>query len=306
MKGFIANIPRKYIIFFGKLIGILLYFFDRPHRLIVMRNLQFCYPESSRRYIKELGKNSFKNAGITFVEIFQSTFISRQDLSGMFRIRGEENLVNALKGEKGVIIISGHLANWEVGLQFLGCYFGKPMTGVARRIRYNWLDQWLQHLRTRFGNKIIYKKGALQSMMQTLRGGGIVGLLIDQSRRKQGVEVTFFGREATATPAAALLAIRCKSPVLPAFCVREDSDQLTIHIKPPLQLKRTECLRSDLRSNTQIMINAVEEMVREYPDQWMWHLRPWKKAYPELYSEWEARRQRRKRKKKRSAASQSA
>ena len=124
-------------------------------------------------------------------------------------------------------------------------------------------------------------------------------LLIDQSRRKQGIEVTFFGREATATPAAALLAMRCKVTVLPGFCVRDPDGRLTAHIRPPLEMIRTGDFRRDLQTNTQIMINAVEEMVREYPDQWFWTLKPWKVAYPHLYWEWEERRRKRKARKKR-------
>jgi hypothetical protein len=52
------------------------------------------------------------------------------------------------------------------------------------------------------------------------------------------------------------------------------------------------------------MMNAVEEMVREYSDQWFWTLKPWKVAYPHLYMEWEERRRKRKKRKKRRATSQ--
>jgi KDO2-lipid IV(A) lauroyltransferase len=164
----------------------------------------------------------------------------------------------------------------------------------------------LDHLRSRFGNTVIDKKGGLPQIMQALRRGEIVALLIDQSRRKQGIEVTFFGREATATPAAALLAMRCKSIVLPGFCVRNSDGQFTVHLKTPLEMKRTGDLHRDLKTNTQIMMNAVEEMVREYPDQWFWTLKPWKVAYPHLYREWEERRRERKRRKKRRAATRKA
>jgi KDO2-lipid IV(A) lauroyltransferase len=161
-----------------------------------------------------------------------------------------------------------------------------------------WANRLLDHLRSRFGNIIIDKKGGLQNIMQALRRGETVALLIDQSRRKQGIEVTFFDREATTTPAAALLAMRCKSTVLPMFCVRDPDGQLTIHVKPPLETIRTGDLRRDLQTNTQMMMNAVEEMVREYPDQWFWTLKPWKVAYPHLYWEWEERRRKRKTRKK--------
>ena len=108
----------------------------------------------------------------------------------------------------------------------------------------------------------------------------------------------FFGREATATPAAALLAIRCKSPVVPGFCIRGNDGQLTIRMKAPLEIIRTKDLRSDLQANTQRMTSAIEEMVREYPENWYWILRPWKAAYPDLYKEWEGRKQRRKARRK--------
>jgi KDO2-lipid IV(A) lauroyltransferase len=264
----------------------------------VKRNLQFCYPEWSKSHIDDISKKIFQNAGITLLEVLQFPLISRDDLLNMFRIKGEEHLAAALELGKGVIIISGHLGNWEVGPQFLSCYFGKSLTGIARKTRFAWLDACLYRLRTRFGNRIIYKKGALRSMIKTLRRGEMLGVMIDQSRRKNGVEVLFFGKKATATSSVALLALRCKSPVLPMFCVREADGELTIYVKPPLELGRTKNLPQDLQANTQIMVDAVEEMVRQYPEQWAWYQRPWKKDYPDLYPEWEARRKRRKQRKR--------
>ena len=131
-----------------------------------------------------------------------------------------------------------------------------------------------------------------------LRRGGILGLLVDQSRRSEGVEVTFFGHKVTATPAAAFLAIRCKCPVLPIFCVRKTNGQLIMEVNSPLEMKRTGDLRSDLQANTQVITDAVEKAVRKYPDQWFWVHKRWKKFYPELYPEYQARRKRRRAKKK--------
>jgi KDO2-lipid IV(A) lauroyltransferase len=294
----IANIPRRQIICLGRLIGSLLYVLSNSHRRLVERNLQFSHPEWSHERISGLTKLIFRNAGINLLEFCQLPFRTRQDLMGMFQIEGEEYLVDALRLNKGVVIVSAHMGNWEVGMQFFSCYFGRPFTGVARNMRSPRLDRWLHELRTRFGMKIIYKKGALPEMTQTLRRGELLGVLVDQNRKKQGVPVMFFGREATATPAAALLAIRCKSPVVPGFCIRDRDGQLTIRMKEPLEIIRTTDLRSDLQSNTQIMTNAIEEMIRESPENWFWILRPWKTAYPDLYREWEGRRQRRKARKK--------
>jgi KDO2-lipid IV(A) lauroyltransferase len=292
---------RKITINFGKLFGILVYVLAVQQRRLVIRNLRFCYPEWHDDQIKKLSMRVFENFGITFIEVCQTAFMSWEKLSGRYRVQGEEILINALKANKGILIITAHMGNWEVAQHYMH-KFEKPFSVVATRMKQAWANRLLDHLRSRFGNTVIDKKGGLPNIMQALRRGETIAMLIDQSRRKQGIDVTFFGREATATPAAALLAMRCKSTVLPMFCVRDSDGRLTIQVKPPLETIRTGDLRSDLQTNTQIMMNAVEEMVREYPDQWFWTLKPWKVAYPQLYEEWEERRRKRKTRKKRHRA----
>jgi KDO2-lipid IV(A) lauroyltransferase len=130
-------------------------------------------------------------------------------------------------------------------------------------------------------------------MRQTLRGGGTVGLLVDQSRRREGVDVNFFGHRVPATPAAAFLSIRCKCPILPIFCIREASGQLTIHVGQPIKTKWSGDLRSDVQANTQLITDAVEGMILKYPEQWFWVHKRWKKYYPHFYPEYQLRRKRR-------------
>lgn len=302
MKSGTTKIPRQLIINSGKLLGLLFYSLAIPHRRLVRRNLQFCYPEWSAKEIRELSRRIFMNFGITLVEMLQCTFMSHEEVLKALHVEGEENFNKAFKSNRGIVIVSAHMGNWEVGLHITN-YYGKPMLGVAAKTRYGWADILLSRSRNRLGNTIIDKKGALPKITEGLRRGEVIGMLIDQSRRKHGVEVTFFGRKATASPAAALLALRCNSLVLPAFCVRRSDGQLTIQVKTPFELTRTGDLRSDIQSNTQRMIDVVEEMVRTYPDQWFWLLKPWKVHYPNLYSEWDARRRKRKAKKKRKALS---
>ena len=237
------------------------------------------------------------NFGITLAEMFQSTFMTHEEVLNALLVEGEENFNKAFKSNRGIVIVSAHMGNWEVGLHITN-YYGKPMLGVAAKTRYGWADILLRRSRNRLGNTIIDKKGALPKITEGLRRGEVIGMLIDQSRRKHGIEVTFFGRKATASPAPALLAMRCNSLVIPAFCVRRSDGRLTIQVKTPLDLTRTGDLRRDIQSNTQRMIDVVEQMVRTYPDQWFWLLKPWKVHYPDLYSDWDTRRRKRKAAKK--------
>jgi len=298
-KNIIAKISHRHIVGLGKILGRVAYFLDVPHRRIVRRNLRFTHPGWTRGKVENISRRVFQNLGISFLESFQMASLSREQVLGRVRVVGLENLQNALKSKTGLILVSAHLGSWETGMLFVCCHIQKPILGVVKKVRFAPLNRWVYRLRTRFGLKIIYKKGALPEMRRMLRRGGVIGLLVDQSRRSEGVDVQFFGHRVTTTPAAAFLAIRCKSPVLPMFCVRDDSGRLTVVVQSPLEMKRTGDLRSDVQSNTQIITDVVENAVRKYPDQWFWVHKRWKKFYPHLYPEYQLRRQRRKERKQR-------
>jgi KDO2-lipid IV(A) lauroyltransferase len=298
LTKYIVRIPQRHILIMGRLFGIFIYYFDVPQRRIVRRNLQFAFPELSRNKIQGLSKRFFQHFGIAILEILQMSCSTCAEMLKNVQVEGAEIVMEALAKQKGVIVVSAHLGNWEVALQYCPCYLQRSLTGVAKRMRNTVLDRLVHKLRTRFGNKIIYKKGALPEMTQTLRQGQILGLLMDISRRFDGVEVQFFGRRATATPAAAMLALRCKSPVIPIFCHRNPRGELVIKAGPPLEIKRTGNLRSDLQTNTQLITDSVERAVRKNPEQWNWILKRWKEFYPGLYPQSEKRTRRIKKKEK--------
>ena len=232
--------------------------------------------------------------------------LSREQLSTQIRIEADEILTDAAAQKKGIIIITAHLGNYEMAAQAIPCHLGLQMAGVAKKLRNVWLNHFIHNLRTGFGNKIIYKKGALPEMMKTLRRGEMVAILMDISRRFDGVEVNFLGRRATATPSAALLGLRCKSPIIPAFCHRNSMGELIVPVEPPVEIRRTKDLRSDLQFNTQLITDRVERAVRNHPDQWNWMLKRWKEFYPELYPESKERIERIKKKEEKRKKSTSA
>ena len=298
IKKFIAAIPKKYIVKVGNILGGLAYLFDARHRRIVRRNLKFTHPQWPEEHIRKLTLRIFQNMGITVLEICQMTCFSKEDILQKVSIRGKENLLNTIKSPKGVIMISAHIGNWEMCHLFLSSYLQKSQVVVAQNQPYI-IERIIHKLRTSTGNTIISKKGAMIKLVRTLRKGKMIGLLIDQgTSRGEGVDVTFFGRNTYATHAASLLAARYNCPVLPVYCIRESDAELTVVVEPPLKLHKTDDVRSDLRTNTQIMTDSVEKMVSLYPEQWLWFHKRWKRHYPELYPEDLARRQRQREKRK--------
>ncbi len=168
-------------------------------------------------------------------------------------------------------------------MQVFPCVLGETLTGVAKRFKSGIVEKYINATRTRFGNEILYKKDSLAEMTRILREGGVLAVMVDMARSKDGVDIRFFGKKATATPAVAMLALRCRTPVVPMFSVREPDGAISLYTDPALEMRRTRDLREDLVENTQRLTDAVERMVRRYPEQWFWLMKRWKDHYPHLY-----------------------
>jgi len=302
--SFLTYLPHKYILLSGRLLGRVMYFADVPHRRIVRRNLKFVYPEWTPKYIQEVSLKIFQNIGITFIEICQIACIPKENILSGTKVIGKKILLNAIKENQGAILISAHLGNWEIVAPFLSANMGKRASMVGRRLRVKLINRLINGLRTRFGAKVIDKEAGMPKMMRAIREGKLLGIMLDQgTQSSMGVKVNFFDRAVTATHAPALLALRCKCPVIPIFGVRESDGNLKIIVEPPLKIKRSKDLKSDLKVNTQLMVNAIEKAIRAYPEQWFWVHKRWKKYYPHLYPEYMARKKRRRARKGRKANS---
>ncbi len=90
LKTFIAQIPKIHLLFFGKMLGNLLYYLAVPQRRIVRRNLQFSHVESSPQQLQSLSKRIFRHFGITILELLQMTCFSQKELLRYVDLEGKE------------------------------------------------------------------------------------------------------------------------------------------------------------------------------------------------------------------------
>jgi Kdo2-lipid IVA lauroyltransferase/acyltransferase len=297
-QGF-AKFPDSIINTIGRFLGTVAYYVDIRHRRISQRNLVFAYPDWSKEHVRKVSRRVFQHIGITFLEILQMTFMGREKILQKVTVKNGHYFNAAINDENGVIIISAHIGNWEMANVFISAYFKISIGIVARALDSQRMDCWINRIRSKSGNEIWPKKGALSKMARSLRNGGVVGMLIDQDTRDdESVQIEFFNHKANATPAAALLARRYDAVVLPLFCRRGADGRLVLEVQAPLTLVKTKDRQSDIETNTQIMTDAVEKAVNAYPEHWFWVHKRWKRHHPELYPEDLARHERRKKKKR--------
>jgi KDO2-lipid IV(A) lauroyltransferase len=276
----IARLPTLSL---GRLLGVALGLAGLPLHRIVRRNLAFAYPDLPAAERRRRSWRVFQNYGMNLVDFFQMRFMRPEEVARRMRLVGGEHVLAALRQRRGLIVVSGHLGSWEFGMQAFPCVLGETLTGVAKRFKSGIVEKYINTTRTRFGNEILYKKDSLAEMTRILREGGVLAAMVDMARSKDGVDIRFFGKKATATPAVAMLALRCRTPVVPMFCVREPDGALRVYAEPALEMRRTRDLRADLVENTQRLTDTVERMVRRHPEQWFWLMKRWKDHYPHLY-----------------------
>ena len=187
-----------------------------------------------------------------------------------------ENYQAAIAKGKGVLSIVAHFGNWEL-MTIAVPMFSKPMYIVYRPLDNPVIDNMVEYVRTMNGNELIPKGGSGKRIMELLKENQIIGILSDQNvATYEGVFVDFFGRPACTGVGLAVMAMRSGAPVIPAFMARQKSGKYKLILKPAVEAIRTDDYEADLVVNTQRFTKIVEEIVREYPDQWFWFHQRWK------------------------------
>jgi len=254
----------------------LFYHLSEKQRLIALSNLKRAYPEKDMEEITKIAKGVYRHLAIVAAEFFELPSITKDNLHEWVEFDGLENFEKALEQKKGILSIVAHFGNWELMTVALPLA-ARPMSIVYRPLDNPTLDNLTAWMRTKDGNTLIPKGGSGKTITRLLAENRAIGILSDQNVDKyEGVFVDFFGRPACTGVGLAVLALRTGAPVLPAFMARLPNGKYRFIIQPPAEITRTDDYEADLRVNTQRFTKIVENIVRQYPDQWFWIHQRWK------------------------------
>ena len=254
----------------------LFYYLSPKSRLIVLHNLRRSFPEKDTREIIGIAKGVYRHFAIVAAEFFDLPYITKENISQWVDVEGMENYQAAMAQGKGALSIVAHFGNWELMTIAIPLYL-QPMYIVYRPLDNPVIDNMVEYVRTMNGNVLIPKGGSGKKVMELLKENHIIGILSDQNvAAYEGVFVDYFGRPACTGVGLAVVAMRSGSPVVPAFMARQKSGKYKLILKPAVDVVCTDDYNADLVINTQRFTKIVEEIVREYPDQWFWFHQRWK------------------------------
>ena len=254
----------------------LFYHLVAKSRLIVMHNLQRSFPEKDSKEIIKIAKGVYRHFAIVAAEFFNLPSITRENINQWVEVEGMGYVQEALVREKGALSIVAHFGNWEL-LTIAVPIFLRPIHIVYRPLDSPVIDNMVEYVRTMQGNSLIPKGGSGKKVLELLKENQLIGILSDQNvAAYEGVFVDFFGRPACTGVGLAVMAMRSGAPVVPVFMARQKSGKYKLIFKPYIEAVCTDDYNADLLVNTQRFTKIVEDVVREYPEQWFWFHQRWK------------------------------
>jgi KDO2-lipid IV(A) lauroyltransferase len=262
----------------SKLLGSLVYQFDRKHRDRSLGNLRRSFPEMPEHQREQLARQSVQQLIMLFVEVLFTTRLIRIDTWSRFveLEKFDEVIKLLMRRDRGLILLTGHYGNWEI-LGYVLATLGFETTSIARPMDNPYVNRWLLGVRERQGQRIIAKKGATTEVTEVLEAGGAVGFIADQNAGSKGVFVDFFGRKASTYKSIALLAMHYKVPVVIGYARRQGSSfRFKIGAQDIIYPADWKVQNDPLRYITQRYTKAIEDMVRVDPGQYLWVHRRWK------------------------------
>ena len=275
VAAIVALLPMAVVRRIGASIGRVAYVVDGHHRRIAIENLTAAFPARPDAERRAFARAMFAHFGSLLLELLKFGTYTREQMLAAVELEGDERVRHAYQQERGVLFFTGHFGYWEMQALVEPLHH-PPISVLARPLDNPRLHDMLERIRTRTGNSVIYRDGAVRKVLRELAANHGVALLIDQHlHTADAVHVDFFRRRAATTSALAALALRTGAPVIPVFALPLPRGRYRLvyeHAVDPPQTDTPDAVRDF----TQRCTDVLEMYVRRYPELWLWMHRRWR------------------------------
>jgi len=259
----------------GALAALCYWFWPRLRR-VGLFNLRLAFPSWTDRQRRKVIYGLFQNFGRMLADFAHFPRWNRANIEKLIIYDGFENYARAQARGRGVMFLTAHFGNWELGSFAHGVY-GYPCHFVVRKLDNPLIDQLINRYRCLSGGKAIDKSEFARGILRAFGEGRAVGILIDQNMQAtEGVFVNFFGRLACTTTGPARVARKTGVPIVLGLVIWDRKlGKYRLRFESVEWIKR-EDPEQEILENTANFTRLIEECARRYPDQWLWVHRRWK------------------------------
>lgn len=251
------------MVFGGMILGI--------RRKVAEANLKMVFPKMIPAESKKILRNMYRELGKNAAEVYFADF---EELYNDVITEGWHNLEEALAMDKGVILASAHTGNWELAGRFI--HRKHKLSVIYKKLRNRYLNDFTYSIRNEDGLVLIELKNALRQILKLLKEKYIVTIMIDQNARKNGVITEFLGHPASTFVGTAKIAIKTKTPIVPAVALRTSDEKHRFVFEKMILPDRYENNPEDIKELTEKVSAQIEKYILQYPEQWFWVHKRWR------------------------------
>ncbi len=265
-------LPRRALFAVCDVVSQLMYALDSKGRNLALSNLRVVYGRDvpgAGKIVRRSYRNMVRTGGYAFWTCIRAS--RRAAATGEMSPEGKAFLAT----HRPAVTVSAHLGCWEI-LSQLAFLEGHRMVSVAKDIGSSGMTSLLMKARRSIGQEIVRADGAFRPLMQALKDGKSLGLLVDQvvKPKNGGVWVRFFGRPVPVSAAPAFFAAKCKAPVVVAWSRpmkdgRYRCEVISSHMPDEAR---------DIWGFTQECIRDLERVIRRHPSCWILNYRYFRKT----------------------------
>ena len=249
-------------------------------RAVVERQVRAAFPGLAESEVLRIARASYEHLGRTSIEAALISALSPDQVRAMFEgVEGADALAAARAEGKGVLLVSGHLGNWELAGAFVAAS-GVPIEAVARGMENPLFDRYITRTRHDLGMTVIHDADAVRRVPRAMREGKAVAMLVDQGAvGLASTWVPFFGRYAKTPRGPAVFALRLGAPVVFATALRQPNGKYVMYYER-IPVQPTGDRETDVDRIVMDYTATLERWIRRAPEQYFWHHRRWKHQRP--------------------------
>jgi len=250
-------------------------------RRVVERQIAAAFPGLDDAAVVRIARAAYEHLGRTSIEATMLARLGRDAVLDLFEGADSWDAVEqALAKGRGLILVTGHLGNWELAGAYLAAR-GVPLDAIARRMSNPLFDRYLTETRSRIGMVVVHDADAVRRTPRSLRENRAVAFLADQGvLGLASTFVPFFGRPAKTPRGPAVFALRLQVPLVFGVAVRQPGGKYRLAFEPVL-VEDTGDRDRDVDAIVARYTATLERWVRRYPEQYFWHHRRWRRQPPD-------------------------
>ena len=250
------------------------YFFADKDRACVTANLKAIFPKKDDKEIARIRVWMFRNFAKYLVDFFRFQNIDKGYIKRNVRIENAHYFDQALSKGKGVIVLTAHLGNWELGGVVIA-QSGYPLWAVVLPHKHKKVNDFFNYQRESKGIYVIHLGKAVRQSLRILQENKALALVGDRDFTETGIVSDFFGKPTFFPEGPAALSLKTGATIVPGFMVRNEDDTFTLSIEKPIEFTPTGNKDKDEIAIIAKYKNIFEDYIRRFPDQWYMFKKFW-------------------------------